>query len=224
MIRSSFGQSRYVAGEWDAIFDRPGVTRPLIWCHGNNGNATNDFSGYSYVFNLFARYFKVYVADLGGNTFGNDTGIARVASLVTYAGNGPVVLVGASMGASVAINYAVRNPTKVLAIANVIPALDFNSVDSSNLGWTNLNAAYPPAYNAATDGPTHNPLQIANQLPSNLPVKLWTSSDDPTCPPATADAFVAARPQTQRTVIGAYGHGGIAIAAPDMLNWMKAFA
>lgn len=223
-VRTNIAQSRYVAGEWDCKFVTTaslGTTRPcLVWCHGNNQTALTDYTGYNSTFRLLAQHFDVLIADLGGNTFGNDTGIQRVGQLLDYYNVPTAYFLGASMGASLTINYAVRNPARVAAIACVIPAIDFNDVEPGNPGLTNLNLAYPPAYDPETHGPTHNPVQIANQLPADMPVSLWTSSNDTTTPPHTADTFVAARPQTERTVFGAYGHGGIGVAAPLINDWL----
>lgn len=225
-IRTSIGQDRYgPAAEWDAVFTpaNPGKP-PLIWCHGNYGTAQADYSAYSTELRLLAQRYTVIAADLGFNTFGNDTGVTRVGQAVAYlaaswASSGPVVLVGASMGAAVALNYAVRFPANVAACALIIPALSL-LVDPSHPAADEIDAAYPPAYNDATNGPTHSPIQFAGNLPTDMPIHLWTSSDDPTVPPATADAFVAARPQTGRTVFGAYGHGGINVAAPLVASWL----
>lgn len=223
-VRTNTGQSRYVASEWDALFVTTaslGALRPwLVWCHGNNATALADYTNYNSVFRLLAQRFNVLVADLGGNTFGNDTGIQRVGQLLDYYNASSAYFLGASMGASVAINYAVRFPTRVNGIACVIPALQFNDVDSSHPAYNELNLAYPPAYNEETHGPDYNPVQIADQLPSDMPVALWTSSNDTTTPPSTADEFVAVRPQTERTVFGAYGHGGITVAAPLINEWL----
>lgn len=223
-VRTSTTQGRYVAGEWDATFVTTaslGTERPwLVWCHGNNATALADYTGYNGIFRLLAQNFNVAVADLGGSTFGNDTGIQRVGQLLDHYGISTAYLLGASMGASLTINYAVRFPERVAGIACVIPAVDFNDVEPGNPGLTNLNLAYPPAYDPETDGPTHNPVQIAGQLPADMPVALWTSSNDTICPPSTADSFVAARPQTERTVFGAYGHGGIGVAAPLINDWL----
>lgn len=223
-VRSSMAQSRYVASEWDCTFvttSSLGTERPwLVWCHGNNATALTDYTGYNNVFRLLAQNFNLVIADLGGSTFGNDTGIQRLGELLDYHGASTAYLLGASMGASVAINYAVRFPSRVAGIACVIPALDFNDVEAGHPALTNLNLAYPPAYDPDTHGPDYNPVQIADQLPVNMPVALWTSSNDTTCPPSTADTFVAVRPQTERTVFGAYGHGGIGTAAPLINEWL----
>lgn len=218
------GQGRYVASEWDCTFVTTaslGVARPwLVWCHGNNATALGDYTGYNTVFRLLSQNFNVVVADLGGSTFGNDTGTLRTGQLLDYYNITSAYFLGASMGASVAINYAVRNPTRVAAIACVIPALQFNDVEPTHPAYDELNLAYPPAYDEQTHGPQYNPVQIADQLPSEMPVALWTSSNDTTTPPSTADEFVAARPQTERTVFGAFGHGGIGTAAPLINEWL----
>lgn len=220
-VRTDTGQDRYVASEWDTIFTSHSSGPVLLWCHGNNGTAINDYTAYNEMFRLLAQRFKVVIADLGGNTFGNDTGISCVESIRTYMGVDKVYLLGGSMGASVALNYARVNPDKVEAIACVIPALEFN-IDAGNPGKANLDLAYGGEYDDENETHSiHNPNNFAASLDSSLPIKLWTSGNDPTCVPSTADEFVTHRPQTERVVFGNYGHGGILIAYPDIYSWLK---
>lgn len=226
-IRTTSGLSRYAADEWDAVFSTARAGRPpLVWCHGNNGSTLADYTTYSASLRLLAQHYTVIVADLGGNTFGNDTGIARVGQALTYlasfSATGPAMLVGVSMGAAVALNYAVRNPANVRAVAGVIPAVDLN-VPDGHVAAAAIDLAYPPGYNPANpDHAAHSPVEFAADLPESMPIHLWTSSNDTTVLPATADAFVAARPATGHTNIGAQGHGGIDIAIPLVADWLAA--
>lgn len=227
-IRTSVGQDRYgPAGEWDAIFQTMNTGKPpLIWCHGNHGTAVTDFDNYGTELRLLAQRYTVIAADLGFNAFGNDIGVTRVGQAAAYlaaswASSGPVVLVGASMGAAVALNYARVHPENVAAVACIIPAVDLD-VPDVHPAADEIDLAYPPAYDPGN--PTmaaHSPVLFASALPADMPIHLWTSSDDTTVLPATADAFVAARPQTGRTVFGAYGHGGINVAVPLVVDWLR---
>jgi pimeloyl-ACP methyl ester carboxylesterase len=194
-----------------------------VWCHGNNGTALGEHLAYGSTLNLLAQRYTVVVADLGGNTFGNDTGVTRVGQVIDYlaaqwGSSGRAVLVGASMGAAVALNYAVRFPEKVRTVAGIIPAVDL-VVPADNPAKANIDLAYPPSFSNAQYG-DHNPVLFADDLPTWMPIGLWTSSNDPICYPATADAFVAARPQTHRVDIGPRGHAGVNLAAADVAGWL----
>lgn len=230
--RSSFGDGRYVAGEQDVTLMTTHVPTagrtPLIWCHGNYGTAAADFAAYDTQLRLLAQRHTVIAADLGFNTFGNPIGTTRVGQAIAYlaaswGSSGPAVLVGASMGAAVALNYARVHPENVAAVACIIPALDLN-VANDHPAADEIDLAYPPAYDDAVHGPTYSPVQFARSLPGGMPIHLWTSSNDPTVAPATADMFVARRPQTGRTDIGAQGHGGISLAVPKVADWLTTLA
>lgn len=224
-VRSTYNIGRYVANEGDATFSTVagynGDLPVLVWCHGNNQTALSDYDGYNAQLQLLAQTHFVVAADFGGQTFGNDTGVTRVGQLLDYLGASTATLVGASMGGAVALNYAVRYPERVRAVAGLIPAVSFTDIAVDNPAKANLDLAYPPAYDDSNpDHAAHNPALFAASLPATMPIHLFTSSDDPTCPPSMADAFVAARPQTLRTVFGAYGHGGINVAAPLAAAWL----
>lgn len=196
---------------------------PAIWFHGNGQTAQSDRIAYYAQLQALAQGYTVIGGDFAGNSFGSDTGLAQVALAKTWLGGqglaGPVTLVGASMGACVALNYAVRNLANVRACALIIPALDLR-VEPGHPAADEIDAAYPPAYDDNDpDDAAHNPIHFADDMPG-LPIHLFTSSDDPVVPPATADAFVAARPETERTVFGAYGHGGIGVAMPLVIDWL----
>lgn len=225
MTRTSYGQSRYVAAEFDGVYGEPASfcnAQPngIIYCHGSGGTAATVYADTNVqrpLINQIAADATVSAADLGGQTFGNNTAITRIGQAVTYlrstwGQSGPVVLVAGSMGVLGAMSYTLANPTEVAAIAGVIPGLDLADLMLRGAA-ADINAAYPPGYNDGTDGPTHSPVQFAGSLPAGLPIKLWTSSNDTICVPATADAFVAARPQTERENLGALGHTDAAIVA-----------
>jgi pimeloyl-ACP methyl ester carboxylesterase len=231
-VASNAGLGRYVANEWDAVL-RPVSSRvartPLVWCHGNNGTTLTDHSGYNLQLRQLAQRHTVIAADLGYNTFGNATGVTRVGQALDYlaashGASGKAVLVGASMGGAVALNYAVRYPERVTAVVGIIPTLSLDAADASPVA-ANIDAAYPPAYDPANPAHlAHDPVAFADDLPAEIPVHLWTSSNDPLCLPAHTAAFLAARPLTQHTDLGPLGHAGIDVAVPLAVQWLATVA
>lgn len=234
MTRTSLSYGRYHASEYDYIAaPMRGWLRKepnlALYLHGSGSNA-QEVAGGSYerdlILNL-ATDHVVHVGDYGYETWGNDTGIARIHTAITYMRanwgvSGPVVLVCASMGATNAFAYTLAHPENVKAVAAVIPLVDLN--DIYNRGFSaQLNAAYGGSYNDAVDGPTHSPIQFADKLPDNLPIHLWSVPDDPLTPAETAQAFVAARPQTGFSMLPAVPHGAIAVDAAknDVLQFIR---
>jgi len=227
-VKTSTGQGRYVASEWDAVFSTRGAPKPpLVWCHGNHGTALLDYANYNIQLRALAQQYTVIVADLGFNAFGNDTHILRIeqaiARLAALGATGPVVMWGNSMGGAGALNYAVNNPEDLAAVVTIIPAidLDYTAYSPANAAGPYIDAAYPPAFDDTNpDHAAHNPIIFATDIPDTLPVGLWYSSNDPVCLPAKATAFEAARPATDTVNFGAHGHGGIDVATPLALEWL----
>lgn len=199
----------------------------LVYCHGSGDTTTTVLgkpSQKALVDGLAQRY-AVTVADLGGQVWGNDTHVARIGEAVAHiqavtGATSRVVLVAGSMGTLGALGYARAHPERVRAIAAIIPALDLQSLLA--VAAADINAAYPPAYVDAVHGPTHSPVKYAAALAPGVPIHLWTASNDTLALPATAAAFVAARPATGRTDVGALGHSEAAVAAatPGILDWL----
>lgn len=223
---SAPSEQQYVAGvprAWS------GGKPPLILCHGATDTAASiaAVDGFRALVTALAQDHLVVAADLGGDQWGNDTHLARIGQAIAYANSlgatGKPRLAGISMGTLGALGYARANPGAIAAVGVVIPALDLGDLYANRGFSANINAAYPPSgYNDATMGTTRSPVKYAAGLPADLPIGLWTSSDDPYTVPSTADAFVTARPATWRTNLGALGHtpAAVAAAAPLMAAWM----
>lgn len=240
----SLAAERVNAGEYDWIgaptwaWRGEGNVPTTIYCHGSGGSARGT-AGDRMDFDLNLALARDHVAmfgDYGLETWGNDMGGDRVHKAVLYArehlgSSGPVVLTCASMGFLTAANYARRYPENVAAIAAVIPAVSIADVmvaagPNSDIA-AKLNAAYPPGFTDANQGQTHSPIHMAERglLPTDLPIKFWCIEADPLTRIAPAQAFVAARPQTELELITepwAY-HGSIAVfaAQPEVLQWIK---
>lgn len=205
-----------------------GAKPPLIYCHGSGHDAVTILSGSGQrpLLDALAQHYSVIAADLGLQAWGNDTHVTRIAEAVNYLAttwgiHGRVTLVAGSMGNLGALGYARAHPENVRAVAGIIPALDLADLMLRGAA-SDINAAYPPSYNDATMGPTHSPVQYADELDPDLNIHLWTASNDTICVPATAAAFVAARPQTIRTDLGALGHTEAAVSAAQasVLDWL----
>lgn len=226
MLRSSTGIGRYAASEFDVLVNTPrraaGV-RGVIYCHGANGWATScrDYTnvGELNLVNAIAEHFPVLSIDAGGTqAWGNTTAIARVGDAVTYAHgtlgwkSGTVLLVGGSMGALTALNYARANPSKVGAIVGLIPVIDLNDMVTNNRGGlaANIHAAYG-GYVEATHGASHNPATYAASF--TTPTRLFYASDDTVTVPGATTAFDAACAAATATSVGALGHTQAAVDA-----------
>lgn len=209
-----------------------GEKRGLIYCHGSGDTAESITAktGQRPLLDALAQEYAVIGADLGLQAWGNDTHVARIIEARDYLSSqfgtsGKVLLVGVSMGMLGALGYARLYPGNVQAVVGIIGAMDLADLLLRGAA-TSINAAYPPAYDDATDGPTHSPVKYAASLDASLPIRLYTASNDPTVVPTTADAFVAARPQTTRVDVGALGHSeaSITAATAPAIAWLKTVA
>lgn len=236
MIRSSLGDDRYVVGENDYVLGTAETfakqqPKAVLYAHGSGTNLLGvaGSSNQLVMLNALARHLTVHAGDYGLEAWGNDTGVARLHAAVTYLQaewgvDAPVAIVAASMGFTNALNYARVHPENVTCIAGIIPCVDIKNI--YDLGaQAVIDAAYPPTYNDATIGQTHSPIHIVENelIDDNLPIHLWTVPNDATTVPATADAFVATRPQTGRTILAPVGHttDAVRIATPDVVKFVR---
>lgn len=188
--------------------------RGIMFCHGAAGSEASWFTFAGELMDMASNGWVVYSPLLSGaSPWGNDTSTTKLdAQWTAMQAAYPVktdklCIWCSSMGASTAINFARRNPTKVAAIGGTIPVLDQDDIHDNNRG--SFAAAIETAYtnlagwNAAE--PTNNPINNAASL-SAIPMKFWTSSDDPVCLPAKATAWASAHGNTTLVDLGAIGH------------------
>lgn len=151
---------------------------PLIACHGAGGTYTQmvadpTWPTLSKLARVAARNgIPVISEHLGGDTFGNSTARSRVAaaltavSAATGCSSEKAHLVGASMGAAVALEYGINNPTKVASMTLMIPLTSLiNAVKTNPPTGTEANAAgnlanamqtaWGAAYRTVTDAVTN---------------------------------------------------------------------
>lgn len=245
-MRSTFGANRITSGEYEwwggptRAMRNEGSTPLVIYCHGAGGTAKSTTSGEETKLLVdLARDHVVISADWAYDSWGSDVATDRVDAAVLYAQNnlgadGPIFMVGVSMGMTTMCNYARRFPTKVAAIAGIVPCVDIADAVVAFGGpgsVPTLDQTYPPQYNDNNPAHSiHSPIHMAEQvlIPPSLPIKIWSLPSDPYTRAVTHQAFVAARPTTEKvdiTTPGVY-HGAIAVEAcrQEVINWFKEVA
>lgn len=238
------GYSTAAPGEHQALLTannyRPDNTRMgIVYCHSwgaVTSIAAYPYSGTSlYVPIMLQRLaecgWPVIVADLGLDTWGSDTGIARVTEAKAYlqgvggAKAGKVGIVAWSMGGAVSMAWMRANPTLVQAAYLMQPVSDLNDlvVNNRSGGASSVNAAYPGGvYTDATDGPNHSPVKFAAQL-AGIPMKIISASDDAVVIPSTVATVAAATGAQTSILTGGHGDGTLSKIDPlDVSSWLAA--
>lgn len=182
----------------------------VIFAHGSGADALSSLYGMRFFFQSLARHATIHFGDYGGQTWGSDLVVERIGDAIDmlrteHGVTGKVALFGASMGGCSVLNYAYRYPEDVASVSALIPLTDLNNARANPWltdRWPEMDAIYgsPPDFTG------HNPVQFAAAMDPDLPIRLWSSSNDGLAQPSTHHAFVAARPQTVLTNIGAFGH------------------
>lgn len=234
MVASSgFGQ--YQAGENHlALVARQyrgdGTKRGVLFLHGRGGgylDAMTPGIGGEVCARLVNAGYPLLSCDLGGTvTWGNDTAQARVTTALGYlrsqfgASSSSVYVVGASMGALLALNWTKANLASVKALALCVPITDLADVHTNNRGGfaTEAETAYGGAPAYATAEAAHNPAASPASFTSK-PIRLWYASNDTTAVPATVTTFAASSGATTVNM-GAVGHN-VAWNPLDVLTWLE---
>lgn len=225
------GETQIVLGTRDSWAGS--VSTAVLDLHGSGSSAfaQHDVFQTRALMNGIAAFTTVLTADFGLQTWGNDTFALRAESArahleADWGLTEKLVLVAASMGFLNACNYARTHPERVAAIAGVVPGCDLTDLwanRGAGPGPGGIDEAFGGAYDPEVDGPVYNPVEFAASLDPDIPIHLWTAPDDLITVPSTADAFVAARPQTGRTILPTGGHSmaSIANATPAVIAWVQ---
>lgn len=225
MSARSIATGRMTATFLDAFFV-PRIRKdlpPVLYMHGAGGDATEGFgSGTSGV--PSSGQLLSFLADEGFAcacptatlTWGNATSMTRMANAVTWlrsnagaSSAGPIVI-GASMGALCALNYAAANT--VSAVIGMIPLVDLTYFRDNNL------LAQQASINTAHGTTGTNPLPAGADPNLNIAaysgkaIQLWPSTDDDVS--HNYSSFSTAVSADLHTV-GALGHSGAAMAAAN---------
>lgn len=239
MSRTTFGSGNVVTSQADILggpltaYRNPGTVPGVIMCHGSGQIAANiaDFAlvGQYPQFEALRQRYCVGVGDFEFNGWGSNACTADIEAMRVWmqssnpgrpqAKSGKIALLGASMGATVALNYALAHPDKVSCIALFIPAV--GPMSSSSLSPSfQLAVKSGSSYSESVDGPTHNPQNATYQANfPNVPVHLWYSTGDTVATPDQVVAFAAGVPSATATVCSTtLDHGQPAIAAAPLAD------
>lgn len=165
--------------------------------------------------------YPCLACDFGTTTtnFGNDDSITATGAGWTFLKAGginaktdKVILVGGSMGALTALNWARQNLSQVACVVLLCPALDLNDAYANNRGGyqSAIGTAYGVTYPTPLPGlATHSPMAYAMGDLGSLPIGLFPSDDDATASnTAACQTFAASGVGSNITVtsVGAIGH------------------
>lgn len=122
----------------------------------------------------------------GTHSWGNDNALSRMSDAYELllgpsvrAKAGPVLLAGSSMGAVVALNWALRHREHVCAVILACPVLDLNAMYAAGPESASIGAAYGVSLPAPLpEVASHSPVEYAPDL-AGLPIRIYASSNDP---------------------------------------------
>jgi pimeloyl-ACP methyl ester carboxylesterase len=147
---------------------------PVIFCHGLLVGALQSFNTEGEVQRQLADLWETTSAgaDLGGlSTWGNGDSVDAVDDLITWLGTNygtsttGVALYGTSMGGATALNWAMRNPSKVVALALSNPVVSLQGIhDRDPIGLASLiETAYGDEAGYLAALPTNDPSHVNNR-------------------------------------------------------------
>lgn len=228
----------YTGTETSVVFhgrQAPGGT-PVILCHGVLSTSRQFFDAEGRVNRELADLYEVTSGsgDLGGlSTWGNDASIAGVDSLVSYMGanfgtkTARVAIYGTSMGGLTALNWAMRNPTKVVAVGLTAPAVALQGIhDRDPIGLASLiETAYTNQAGYLAALPTHDPSHANNRdvIRALGPrTRIWYSTDDNVIAASEILAY-AGWSGCALDSMGAIGHNATTGALSAAAQWLDGF-
>ena len=135
--------------------------------------------------------------------------VGQLTDAIDARPHGPVVLIGSSLGAFVAVQAAVRRPSRIDRLILLAPALDFSGNRTRDLGdrglteWErtgHLNVFHygygrtmPVHYALHTDACGYDCINAA----LSMPIQIFQGRRDTAVDPAGVEAWAAARPNVE---------------------------
>lgn len=204
----SYSLNRIQAAEFDQIWF-PGNVRGkygVILCHGLGANDqfASQTKAHSPILaaSLASAGFACIAGTMAGDSFGNNTSMARMTSAHTaLAGvaagtfNGTKVhLVAISMGACLAIRWAKENPDKVASITLLIPTASIINTYNGNVGGlrASIEAAWGVAFPASLPADADLVAHAAVIKAAGIPARIYYSDTDAVIPVADINALATA--------------------------------
>lgn len=186
-----------------------------IWMHGVLGDPAD------VMFDPLARAaarqgVAVMSIEYGQETWGNSASRSMIANFaipwLTSKGydTSKVALMGGSHGSINAMTVAAARPDLIGAVGVMLPITDLEAVRAANRGGyaASIEAAYGGNTAWQANRASYNPIQQADELAAtDIPVRLYASTDDPYGLWSENQAFVAAVGAGQAELIG-YGAQG----------------
>lgn len=183
---------------------RRGQRLPLVVYHHGAGSLARDDLALPGMGRLLRRIatngYCVAVSDFGGSLWGNDQDHRYIAEVIDaarrhLAANGPVTLLGSSMGAGAVLSFAGRYPGRVRSVVALQPALDL--LDLSRKGFR-VDQRYPGGYSNRRYGKQHSPLIQAGvrhggregrRSFDGVPIRIYYGTEDHISDPAIVREF-----------------------------------
>lgn len=185
---------------------------PVLYCHHATGTWSTGFYPAALgvvtdqpLAQMFQRLASldhaVGTSDQAGTaSWSNDAALAEVTATLTELGartgcrTDRVLLLGDSMGSTLALNWARANASKVAAIALLLPIPSLSYVHG-NPGGNSLSGQIDTAYGGSSGytaaAPTHDPALFASSY-KDMNIKFWAADDDVVGSRTQVDSFIAA--------------------------------
>lgn len=177
---------------------------------------------------LAAAGIPCIAGQMGGDTFANDTALARIDAAITQLStlaeipSSKVHLIGVSMGAAAGVRYASTYPSKVASFTGIIPLSSIINTYTNDVAGlrasigTAWGVTYPTALPAGADLVTLSAAMTA------IPSRLYYSDPDTSVPVADVTALGTAMGADVVSLGTALGHteAGINdIGATTLSDW-----
>lgn len=218
----------------------PSTRRGVVACHSSTGDAAACFSQADWKNHTarLAEFFHLIAADLTNpQNWGNDDSQDRAEDSWTHlqskrgVPSSKCLLLALSMGALTALNWAHDNPTKVAAIALIIPVVNLKDAHDNRGFDTLIDSASAYGSHAAylSAEPTHNPSATGRQAAlAGIPIHIWYSTNDPVYTPTVISDFVTAvnavGGNATATSMGAVLHTASGLNPDEILDFLLPYA
>lgn len=247
-MNTSYGVGQYASGEAHlCVRSRQCVPgkRGILFAHSYGGNALDmigagggvDLSPVNRELALLDC--PIIGADLGGvRAWGNDTAQARMTNLQSFveswfgAASEPVIVMGVSMGALLALNWARANPAQVRAIVLMYPVVNLQAQHDGTGGAGNFAAAdiewaYGGSLSAfESAAPAHDPAQNEAAYTNAFDIRAYYSTADTVAGTANQEAWFSGVGGSRLSTVALNGvtHGDMTqIPVRDLMLWLDEY-